>query len=215
MVRFSGWISKQSEERAVKWIDIAPIIVAIIGATSTVLVGWWAYRRGARRCEHNDLFRHPFFGRLKYLREIVVPRLNVGHTGKTLCTRKFLAIKIEIFEVGMRAWISDPDRMRAGDIASHITNLVREYEDRALRAGVPRVFVERFADHHMPVVDSTVQSLERIADSELYSDTERQAAALYILLYAFELTVASAEAAIGSLNGQLERALDEKEGSQT
>ena len=184
------------------------IIVALIGAAAVVLVGWWQYRRGARRCDHGDLFRHPLFGRLKYLREIVVPRLDVGHQGKTDCTRRFLAIKLETFETGMRAWISDPDRMRAGDIAGHVATLVREYEERSIRAGVPQIFVERFADHHMPVVAATVQSLERIADSALYSDAERQAAALYILLYAFELTIASAEAAIGSLNGQLERALE-------
>ena len=187
------------------------IIVALIGLVGTITVGWWQYRRGKRHCDHGDLFRHPLFGRLKYLREIVVPRLDVGHPRKTSCTRLFLSIKLETFETGMRAWISDPDQMRAGDIAGHITNLVREYEDRAIRSGVPRVFVERFADHHMPVVSATVQSLERIADSGLYSDAERQAAALYILLYAFELTIASAEAAIGSLNGQLERALENKE----
>ena len=50
------------------------IIVAIIGFIGTVVVGWWQYHRGTKHCDHGDLCRHPLFGRLKYLREIVVPR---------------------------------------------------------------------------------------------------------------------------------------------
>ena len=61
---------------------------------------------------------------------------------------------------------------------------------------------------HNPVVESTIDALASIANSGMYSEKEKQAAALDILLYAFTLTIYSAEEAIGSLNGQLEAALE-------
>ena len=190
-------------------IDVTHVIVACIGACATVGSAWLAYRRGlAKPCTTYDLTRHPLFERLRYLREVVVPRLDVGHAEKTTCLRKFLSIKLETFEEGMRDWAAKPEAMHSGDVVGLITSLVKEYETKALSAGIPRIFVERFADHHAHVVDATVDALSRIASSELYSELEKQAAALDILLYAFVYTVRSAEDAISTLNGKLEAALE-------
>lgn len=192
-----------------KGIDFTHVIVACIGALATVGSAWLAYRRGlAKPCTTYDLTRHPLFERLRYLREIVVPRIDVGHELKTVCARKFLAIKLETFEHGLRAWVAKPEAMHSGDVVGLITRLVKEYETLALSAGIPPIFVERFADHHAHVVDATVDALSRIASSELYSELEKQAAALDILLYAFVYTVRSAEDAISTLNGKLEAALE-------
>lgn len=189
--------------------DQAAIIVSLIGAVTTLttfILGRWTVKRN-----EYDLTKHPLFERLRYMREIMVPRLDVGHEKKTECTRKFLTIKLETFERGMKAWAANPEPMMSGDVVGVITSLVREYEDRATRDGVPEVFVQRFADHHMQVVESTIDALSSIADSGMYSQKEKQAAALDILLYAFTLTIYSAEEAIGSLNGQLEKALEKGE----
>ena len=192
-----------------KGIDFTHVIVACIGALATVGSAWLAYRRGrAKPCTTYDLTRHPLFERMRYMREIMVPRLDVGHEKKTECTRKFLAIKLETFERGMKAWAANPEPMHSGDVVGVITSLVREYEEQALRAGVPDIYVQRFAKHHMPVVESTIDALASIANSGMYSEKEKQAAALDILLYSFTLTIYSAEEAISSLNGQLEAALE-------
>ena len=187
----------------------AAIITALIAAATNLVTARWAYAKGLKMpCPRYDLTRHPLFERLRYLREVVVPRLDVGHAEKTTCLRKFLSLKLETFEVGMRDWAAKPEAMHSGDVVGLITRLVKEYETKALSAGIPQVFVERFADHHQHVVDATVDALSRIADSDLYSELEKQAAALDILLYAFVFTVRSAEDAISTLNGQLEAALE-------
>lgn len=192
-----------------KGIDVTHVIVACIGACATVGSAWLAYRRGrAKPCDTYELAKHPLFERLRYLREIVVPRIDVGHELKTVCARKFLAIKLDTFERGMKAWAANPEPMHSGDVVGVITSLVREYEEQALRSGVPEIYVQRFARHHMPVVESTIDALASIANSGMYSEKEKQAAALDILLYAFTLTIYSAEEAISSLNGQLEAALE-------
>lgn len=186
--------------------DQAAIIVSLIGAATTLttfILGRWT-------AQHNGyaLGGHPLFGRLKYMREIIIPRINVGHKKKTECARKFLAIKLETFEKGLKAWVANPEPMRSTDAISVIVSLIKEYEDRAIRAGVPEIFVHRFAEHNMQVVESTIDALSSIADSGMYSQKEKQAATLDILLYTFSLSIYSVEETIGSLNGELEKAIE-------
>ena len=156
-----------------------------------------------------DVEDHPFFQEMLYYVEHVIPNLEIADRHKCFVAKAFLRVKFETFVDGITRAMTN-SAFRVEDHVKLLYDLERESDAAARSIGVPDLFVERFDEEFTPIVELMKDSIASISTSKfLTGQKAKHVAILYQYLAAFHNTIVAVEHSIGSLNGELEKALNE------
>ena len=192
------------------------LIIIVLGVSINIILVLLP-QNGSRKNkeEIKDLFtieKHPLFNRLEYFVQVVIPGIQIEHPVKCKMVRKFLMIQFEVFRNGILDQIHSvnqtPEKFceSQGEI---FLNLISECEMKALHDGIPKIFLDKFAGWNSIHIKAAFDAISRIAESNLYKDCQDKLyAVLDFYLYAFTMSVLSAERTLNHMNGELEKHLE-------
>lgn len=198
-------------------IEKAPTTVSfIVIVTSLVFaIGWLLIMRSKQKTKYTkdlghsrDVIDHPFFHEMLYYVEQAIPTLEIADPHKCFVAKTFLRLKFETFSDKLQAAILDSN-FKIHDHAKLLYDMQREYHTRALDAGIPKLFIDRFEETFIPIAELMKDSIQSISTSKfLVGDRAKHIAILYQYLAAFHSTIVAVETTINLMNGELEKALD-------
>jgi len=193
---------------------ISPIGVAVVGAIS-LIYQTYAKIKLKRRSKNSDkyvdvdiILNSWFFIRMQQYRNYTIPNIKINHELKSLMIKKFLDIKFKTFYDLLKNFdYSKPEIL----IHSIMTIGVAEYERKALKAGIPEMFLTKFNNWHRIHANTLIESISYTLKSNLYSTLQDKYLSIFDnILNAFSMTVQDAEKTMNEFNGELERYLDDK-----
>jgi len=162
-----------------------------------------------------DLKKHTVFNRLKYYIDFKIPDLPIEHPVKKKHMVNLLTIKYKILESTIKSSLCDKDLdAKEIDYAPVLMEAIKSYELEAHKQKIPLILVERFSEWHESKVRTMLDSIEVIKNSTFYkSSYEKKLAILDITMWSLIMTITDAEKTLNELNGELEKALQELNGS--
>ena len=198
-------------------IEKAPTTVSFIVIIASLIfaIGWLLIMRSktekkrVKEIGHvKDVIDHPFFHEMLYYVEQEIPTLEIADPHKCFVAKTFLRLKFETFSDRLRTSVLD-NNFKVSDHAKLLYDMQKEYHTRALDAGIPKVFIDRFEETFIPIADLMKDSILSISTSKfLVGDRAKHIAILYQYLAAFHSTIVAVESTINTMNGELEKALD-------
>lgn len=206
----------------VKWLwPIAEKSFSLLVAVAAILIaGKWAWvRLDALRNSINlypspeTLRRHRFFAVMRNAVATQIPNLPIQEEMRRLVFRDFLAIKFRVFKIRLGKWLDENvrslDSMTPVELESSlmdvVTTAIKEYEEAALKEGIPEVVVAKFRDWHACCVASVVELIASTCHSDWHKNNTAKVAVVFdTLLVAFHRTLADARRTLYTLNGELD-----------
>ena len=197
---------------------------AILGGIAAILGGIYKIHRYLKKYRENNhgtklLTNHFYFKRMRYYLYTYIANLSFkNHKDKRreYSSKTFMYDKVETFYNIMLPLAEEIENTNKLDSIGGIDNIlevvykgVNTYEDAALKHGVPKVFISKFAVFHKRQVDSVSESINSIINNSIYDSIEEKfSAILDILIGVFTMIMPHISETLDSLNGELTKALN-------
>ena len=166
--------------------------------------------KNKKKITQEMLLNHSFFSSMQYWLDVGIEYIRLQDKGRQEIVKDFLRIKFIAFRDAMVGVIKNPkvEEMHREELRCYMMDVFTEtiglYEQRAVEAGIPMIFVRKFADWHSPEVKSTKSSVSDICISPFYDyNPLRLNSFLDMLSHALNKTILHAEQTLNSLNGDL------------
>lgn len=159
----------------------------------------------------SDLKYHQFFSNAQYRLMVEIPNIEfdplrpvrqklfrdlVFRITKTMHDNFFKAIETDVSDWSPEQW--------ANEMTVMVSKITVEFEDKARKAGVPDIVIEKFSRWHAPTTKMVNEYILALSTSKVYiSNVARMNTLLMIMNLVLVTTMDDAERTLSQLNGEL------------
>lgn len=158
--------------------------------------------------KYEELLNSLFFNMVRASVRYTIPEIHLKSKPKEEVLKKFLTIYFRTFYDFFYENYRSNNPFKLNETTEVFYSLFDEIKDKAIEAGIPEIFVNKFTKFNEPIVKNTFVEVQEIVSSVVFSrEIQKHAVILLILNNQLMLTLSRSIELFDGINGDLQRIL--------